>query len=211
MEYLTAFSDFMKTLFTDGGIIVWLLLAMLIWGLYIIVIKSRQLHHDRLINPQVIQHIERLLLDKRLPEATAYCKQNSSPITRIILAGIVNFDRSEGELKEILEETGRQEIPGIRHHLSTLGTIAGLAPLLGLLGTVVGMIQVFATLSEGSGINANDLASGISKALTTTACGLAVTMPTMAYYNSLNNRATNLIIEMEKVSLHMAAILSRAR
>ena len=211
MDYLSKSAAFVKILFIDGGPIVWLLLVLLLWGIYIIIVKSRQLNRQRLINPEVIDHIEKLLLDKRLPEATAFCKQHSLPMTRIVLAGIVNFDRSEAELKEILEEAGRQEVPGIRHHLSTLGTIAGIAPLLGLLGTVLGMIEVFATLSVGSNINANNLAGGISQALITTACGLAVAMPTMAFYNSLNNRATNLIIEMEKVSLHMAAILSRTR
>ena len=211
MDYLSKSTAFVQTLFIDGGPIVWLLLILLLWGIYIIIVKSRQLNRHRLINPEVIDHIEKLLLDKRLPEATAYCKQHSLPMTRIALAGIVNFDRSEAELKEVLEEAGRQEVPGIRDHLSTLGTIAGIAPLLGLLGTVLGMIEVFSTLSVDSNINANNLAGGISQALITTACGLAVAMPTMAFYNSLNNRATNLIIEMEKVSLHMAAILSRTR
>lgn len=211
MDYLTSTIDFISMIFTGGGPIVWVLFALLLWGIYIIVVKSNQLRHERIINPAVVQHIEQLLLEKRLPEATAYCRQNSLPMTRIILAGIVNYDRSEGELKEILEETGRQEIPGIRHHLPTLGTISGVAPLLGLLGTVLGMISVFATLSEGASVNAVDLARGISVALITTAVGLVVAIPTMVFYNSLTARATNMIIEMEKVSLRMVAILTRNR
>ena len=132
-------------------------------------------------------------------------------MTRVILAGIYHFDRSEAELKDILEEAGRQEVPVIRRNLTALGTIAGVAPLLGLLGTVLGMIEVFSTLSQGTGIDATDLAGGISQALITTACGLVVAIPTLAFYNSLSNRASNVIIEMEKISLQMVAVLKRSR
>jgi biopolymer transport protein ExbB len=211
MDYATATIDLIETVFTKGGPLVWVLLGLLIWGVYIIARKSVELRRDRIISPQMVQRVEELLLDNRLPDATAYCKQNAGPMTRIILAGIYHFDRSEAELKDILEEAGRQEVPGIRRHLTVLGTIAGVAPLVGLLGTVLGMIEVFATLSQGTGIEATDLAGGISEALITTACGLVVAMPTIAFYNGFNNRASNLIIEMEKVSLHLVAVLKRSR
>jgi biopolymer transport protein ExbB len=211
MDYGTGIIDLVVTVFTKGGPLVWVLLGLLLWGVFIIVRKSAALRRDRVISPDVVQHVEELLLANRLPDATAYCKQNTVPMTRIILAGIYHFDRSEAELKDILEEAGRQEVPGIRQHLTTLGTIAGVAPLVGLLGTVLGMIEVFATLSQGAGIEATDLAGGISEALITTACGLVVAMPTIAFYNSFNTRASNLIVELEKVSLHMVAVLKHSR
>ena len=162
-------------------------------------------HMDR----QGIDKVEQLLLNKKIPEATAYCKQNSVPMTRILLAGIINYEKSEAELKEILEEAGRQEVPLIRSHLAALGTIASVAPLLGLLGTVVGMIDVFATLSEQTEVNPTMLAGGISTALVTTAFGMVIAMPTLASYNYFIAKVQTLIIEMEKISLHMVAVLKR--
>ena len=211
MAYATGLIDFTTKLFDDGGPLIWVLLALLLWGLYIIVVKSHELRRDRVISPQVVQDVEKLLLENRLPDATAFCKQNAVPMTRVILAGIYHFDRSESELKDILEEAGRQEVPVIRRNLTALGTIAGVAPLFGLLGTVLGMIEVFSTLSQGTGIDASDLAGGISQALITTACGLVVAIPTLAFYNSLSNRASNVIIEMEKISLQMVAVLKRSQ
>ena len=196
-------------LFEKGGVLVYPLFMLLIWGLTIIIIKAIKLRHEKIINPAVIQGIEEMLLEDKIPEATAYCKQNSLPMTRIILAGILNYERSEAELKEILEDASRQELPGIRRHLTALGTIASASPLLGLLGTVIGMISVFATLSTEANVNPGMLAGGISEALVTTACGLVSAMPTLIFHNFFRTRVQSLIIEMEKISLRMVAILKR--
>jgi biopolymer transport protein ExbB len=194
-----------------GGILIYPLMLLLIWGILIIVVKLVTLRKDRIINPGVIQKVEEFLLQKKIPEATAYCKQNPLPMTRILLEGVVNYERSEPELKEILEEAGRQELPGIRRHLTALGTIAGAAPLLGLLGTVLGMISVFAALSQESDVNPATLAGGISEALITTAVGLVIATPTLIFYNFFTGKIQNLIIEMEKISLRLVAVLKRTR
>lgn len=197
-------------LFDKGGVLIYPLLILFAWGVSIIVIKWFALRRENIINPQAVKQVESLLLANKTPEATAYCKQNSAPMTRILQAAILNHDKSEAELKEILEEAGRQEVPKIRSHLTTLGTIASVAPLLGLFGTVLGMISVFATLAQDTNVNATALAGGISEALITTACGMAIAMPTLAFYNYFMSQVQILIIEIEKVSLHMIAVLKRA-
>ena len=192
-----------------GGPLVYPLGGLLVWALGIILFKAVTLRRSRTVNPGVIERVEQLLLNRKLPEATAFCQDNPLPITRILMAGIVNYEKSESELKEILEEAGRQEVPGIRSHLTALGTIASLAPLLGLLGTVLGMISVFSTLSQGSAVDPSMLAGGISEALVTTALGMGIAMPALACYNYFVTKVQNLIIEMERVSLHMVGVLKR--
>lgn len=192
-----------------GGIMMTPLAILFVWGMAIIVIKSMTLRKSRVINKHVIEKVEQILLDKKIPEASSFCKQNPSPMTNIILAGILSYQKSEPELKEILEEAGRQEIPGIRKLLTTLGSIASVAPLMGLFGTVLGMISVFSTLSAEANVNANMLAGGISEALITTAAGMLIAMPTLAFYNHFATLVNNLIIEMEKISLHMVVVLKR--
>ena len=125
------------------------------------------------------------------------------------MAGILNYEKSEGELKETLEEAGRQEMPSIRSWLPALGTIASVAPLLGLLGTVIGMIEVFSTLAQDTAVNAGMLAGGISDALVTTAFGMVIAMPALAAYNYFVAKVQTLTIDMEKTSLHMVAMLKR--
>jgi biopolymer transport protein ExbB len=201
---------FILHIFELGGTVVYILLFVLVWCFWIILFKLAQLRHGRVINGRAIRQIEQLLLDNKLAEATAFCKRVSHPMTRIVLVGILHYDRSEFEIKERLEEAGRQEIPWLRSHLTTLRSIASAAPLLGLFGTVLGMISVFSTLSKGGTVEASQLAGGISEALITTASGLVVAIPAIVFYNSFTNKVTNLIIEMEKVSLSMVAILRRA-
>jgi len=197
-------------MFAKGGPLVWPLLALLGWGAGIIVHRMLTLRRERIIDPKVVGEVEKLLLAGKIPEATAYCKRHPRPMTRVLMTAILNHDRSESELKEVLEEAGRQEVPLIRRHLTALGTIASVSPLLGLFGTVLGMISVFATLSGEETVNAAMLAGGISEALITTALGMLVAMPTLAAYNYFVSRVQLLILEMERVSLHMVAVLKRA-
>jgi len=196
-------------LIDKGGVLVYPLFGLLVWGAAIIVAKSFSLQRRRTLNPDVVERIEQLLLNRKIPEATAYCKQNPYPITRILLAAIIHYEKSEAELKEVLEEAGRQEVPMIRRHLTALGTIASVAPLLGLLGTVLGMISVFSTLAGETSVNPSMLAGGISEALVTTALGMVIAMPTLAFYNYFIAKVQNLVIEMERVSLHMITVLKR--
>ena len=197
-------------MFAKGGPLVWPLLALFVWGVGIILHRVVTLPRERIIDPEVVGAVEKLLLAGKIPEATAYCKRHPLPMTRVLMAAILNHDRSESELKEVLEEAGRQEVPLIRRHLTALGTIASVSPLLGLFGTVLGMISVFATLSGEETVNAAMLAGGISEALITTALGMLVAMPTLAAYNYFVGRVQLLILEMERVSLHIVAVLKRA-
>lgn len=197
-------------LIDKGGVLIYPLAMLAVWGIAIIVIKSATLRRDRIIVPDAVEQLESLVINGNIPEATAYCKKHPAPMTRILLAAIINYEKDEAGLKESVEEAGRQELPRIQSHLTTLSTIASVSPLLGLFGTVLGMISVFSVLSQQANIEANMLAGGISEALVTTACGMAIAMPTLAFYNHFTSRVQNLIIEIEKISLHMVAVLKRS-
>ena len=91
------------------------------------------------------------------------------------------------------------EIPKQERFLPTLGTIAHVAPLLGLLGTVTGNIGAFGVLGEAGGLaDSSQLALGISEALLTTAAGMIVGIPTIMFYNYLVTKANNTIVRLEK-------------
>ena len=90
------------------------------------------------------------------------------------------------------------EIPKQERFLPTLGTIAHVAPLLGLLGTVTGNIDAFGVLGDAGGLaDSSRLALGISEALLTTAAGLIVGIPVIMFYNYLSSKANNTIVRLE--------------
>jgi biopolymer transport protein ExbB len=191
-----------------GPVMVPLLLCSVI-SLSIIVERCLSLRRNRILKYDVLQRIEELLRDRKIPEASTLCKRYPSSMTRILLAAILNHDKSRQEIKEIIEDAGRQEIPVLERYLTILGTIASISVLLGLLGTVMGMIRTFNAIAALGYGHPEALASGISEALVATATGLAIAIPTLVLYNFFTSRVDSLVIEMEKNSLRMLSILKR--
>jgi biopolymer transport protein ExbB len=191
-----------------GPVMVPLLLCSVI-SLSIIVERFLSLRRTRILRYDVLQRIEELLRDRKIPEASTLCKRYPSSMTRVLLAAILNHDKSRQEIKEIIEDAGRQEVPVLERYLTILGTIASISVLLGLLGTVSGMIRTFNAIAALGYGHPEALAAGISEALVATATGLAIAIPTLVMYNYFTSKADSLVIEMEKNSLRMLSILKR--
>jgi biopolymer transport protein ExbB len=191
-----------------GPVMVPLLLCSVI-SLSIIVERCLSLRRSRILRYDVLQRIEELLRDRKIPEASTLCKRYPSSMTRILLAAILNHDKSRQEIKEIIEDAGRQEVPVLERYLTILGTIASISVLLGLLGTVSGMIRTFNAIAALGYGHPEALAGGISEALVATATGLAIAIPTLVMYNFFTSKVDSMVIEMEKTSLRMLSILKR--
>ena len=191
-----------------GPVMVPLLLCSVI-SLSIIVERCLSLRRNRILKYDVLQRIEELLRDRKIPEASTLCKRYPSSMTRILLAAILNHDKSRQEIKEIIEDAGRQEVPVLERYLTILGTIASISVLLGLLGTVMGMIRTFNAIAALGYGHPEALASGISEALVATATGLVIAIPTLVLYNFFTSKVDSLVIEMEKNALRMLNILKR--
>jgi biopolymer transport protein ExbB len=125
-----------------------------------------------------------------------------------LLAGALLVRQKPREvIKERIEDVGRHISHDLNRFLPTLGTIASVAPLLGLLGTVIGMIQMFLTiLTTGVG-DANQLAGGIGQALISTAAGLCLAIPALLLHRYFRGRVTGYVIEMEKVAINLLDVL----
>ena len=145
--------------------------------------------------------VNELLNQKRYPDALTLCRKSGSAVARVIEVAIMVRGHTRSEIKERLEEVGRREASELERYSQVLGTVASIAPLLGLLGTVWGMILTFDVIQEeGLGGIAN-LAGGISQALITTMAGLSVGIPTLVAYKWVLSRADELVLEMEEISL----------
>jgi biopolymer transport protein ExbB len=135
--------------------------------------------------------------------------RSGSALGRVLAAALVNRHRSRDVIKEAVEDTGRHVVHRLERFLNTLGTIAGISPLLGLLGTVIGMIKVFsAILAHGVG-NANQLAGGISEALITTAAGLTVAIPSFFFYRYFKGRVAAYVVSMEEQAINLIEAIDR--
>jgi biopolymer transport protein ExbB len=108
---------------------------------------------------------------------------------------------------ERLEDAGRHVVHELERFINTLGTIAGVAPLLGLLGTVGGIIKSFNAINSGGMGDPRMLSGGIAQALVTTAAGLMVAIPALIGYRYLRGRVDRIVIEIEKDAIMLADAL----
>ncbi len=135
----------------------------------------------------------------------------SSPLGAVLASCMANSQRPRDEVKEIVEEVGRHVAFNLASYLNILGTIASVAPLLGLLGTVLGMIEVFAVITVSGIGQAGELAGGISQALVSTAAGLVVAIPTLMFYRYFQGRVETLVISMEKETMRLLEFLQEGQ
>jgi biopolymer transport protein ExbB len=132
-----------------------------------------------------------------------------SPLGRIYASALVNRKRPREIIKEAVEDTGRHVVHDLERFLNTLGTIAGISPLLGLLGTVIGMIEVFSAIMISGVGDANVLAGGISQALITTAAGLTVAIPSYFFYRFFRGMVAEYVISMEERAINLIDCIER--
>ncbi|MEE4331036.1 MAG: MotA/TolQ/ExbB proton channel family protein, partial [Wenzhouxiangella sp.] len=137
--------------------------------------------------------------------------RRSSPLGRVLAAALDNRDRAREVIKEAVEDTGRHVVHELERFLNTLGTLAGITPLLGLLGTVVGMIKVFSAIMVHGVGDPNELAGGISEALITTAAGLTVAIPSYFFYRYFRGRVRAFVLEMEQQALMLMQAIEKGQ
>ena len=131
---------------------------------------------------------------------------DGSPLGRIFAIALKNAHSSREIMKESIEESGRAVTHELDRFLTSLGTIASMAPLLGLLGTVIGMIEIFGA-QTATGTNPGQLAHGISIALYNTAFGLIVAIPAMIFYRYYRAKVEALVVDMEQQAIKLVEIV----
>ena len=199
-------------IFLAGEPVMWPILICSIFALAIILEKIWHLHKIRIDTQEFLSSVLEKMKRHQVKEALEICDNTKSPISHILKAGILKYDRPRPQIKEAIEDASLYEIPRLEKNLSMLATIAHISPLLGLLGTVTGMVRCFQTIQAKATtfhpVSPGDLAGGIWEALLTTVAGLIVAIPTFIAYNYLVNRINNFILEMEKASTELINFLT---
>ena len=134
----------------------------------------------------------------------------ASPLGIVFAAGLRNARNAPAIMKEAIEESGRLVAIELERFLTSLGTIATIAPLLGLFGTVIGMIEIFGAQTP-QGTNPLVLAHGISIALYNTAFGLVVAVPSMIFYRHFRAKVDAMLVDMELQAIKLVEILHGER
>lgn len=157
--------------------------------------------------PQIWKWVKEGRLDKQRLTAL----RNSSPLGKILAAGLVNMHHDREMMKASIEEASGQVVHELERYLNALATIAEISPLLGLLGTVTGLIKMFAAIGQVGLGNPMVLSTGLAEALITTAAGLFVAIPAYVGYRYFRGVVDELVVAMEQEALKMIDVLQGGR
>jgi biopolymer transport protein ExbB len=162
------------------------------------------LQRKRVLPQELIKRVSQLADANQVNAKVIDALEKNSPLGRVLAAALANRGRGRAIMMERVEDTGRHVVSELERFVNSVGTIASIAPLLGLLGTVTGIINAFKAVMLGGMGDPRMLAQGISEALVCTAGGLTVAIPAYIAHRYLRGRVERIVIDMEKVAVNFA-------
>ena len=199
----------MVDILISGGPVMIPLAILSLAALAIILERLWVLRRSNYLQGSVVQALTGLLAGQKFRGSVDYCRRHQGPFTELVATLVDNRHAPYDELKEILEDTGRLQLMGLQRGLPALATIVAGAPLLGLLGTVIGMIKIFAVVATAGSNITEQLSSGISQALITTATGLVIAIPALFTHSYLEARAVGILADIEAQILDFLHLVRR--
>lgn len=166
---------------------------------------------ENIVTPQnLLPELQAWLAKGGVTKETIGKLEQHSPLGQVFASALANSKNSREVTKEAIEESGRAVAHMLERYLSTLGTIATVAPLLGLLGTVIGMVELFGAFTN-TGHDIAQFARGISVALYNTAAGIVVAVPAMIAYRYFRSKVDGLLVDMEQQAIKLVEIIHGER
>ncbi len=201
-------------LFEKGGVLMWPLLALSFIALMVIIVNLWVTREGAVLPLRLVPLVETRIRRKDYAGLTDLCEENDSSFTRTLQVVMLFLQRNPraniDEVREVAVAEGSRQANMLTRQTSWLADIGGIAPMIGLLGTVLGMMRTFTEMAAGNfeGVKQMQMASGISEAMITTAGGLALAIPCMLFYVIFRNRIQKRIADMEAAVTHVLSLIS---
>lgn len=174
-----------------------LLIITSVIGLTFIVERGLALRWKRVVPPAIEAAVDACQNREETPRLQRVCEKHPSPLGRLMLLAVEHLDWPKAENEAALQTRARHEIVKLERGLVVLEIIIGIAPLLGLVGTIVGMIATFENVGQMGLNDAAKLAHGISVILKATLIGLLIAIPALISWSYYSKKVEMLAVEME--------------
>lgn len=198
----------LQTLKSGGILIIPILLCGMI-ATFIIVERLIYYINISKRDKKLLAELNEKLTYSRYDECSGACVAADTPMGQVIKKAIDCRNYNERDLKDVIDAEINLVIPHLEKFLTTLGTIANIATMLGLLGTVTGNIKAFGVLSAGGSMGDPALLAGaIAEALVTTVAGLCVSIPSMIFNNFFVTNVNKRIAQIEAQATSIILILT---
>jgi biopolymer transport protein ExbB/TolQ len=145
--------------------------------------------------------------------AIKVCSGNPTPMTRIVQAGLMKFNKSDDEVQAAMDEAALHELPKINARTPYLAMLSNFAVMAGLLGTIFGMIKSFGSVGdkEGGADKATELASGIAEALHCTFFGIFTSLVGLVFFALLQGKTTKVTDDINEVTVQVVNLVLNHR
>ncbi len=196
--------------FRDGGIWMYLILAVSIIALGIIIERFIFLFFKYNINANAFMaQIQKLVMAGNIDRAIKLCNAApSAALPKVVKAGLTRANKGEVAIQNAIEEASLEVIPVVTQRTPALLALANIATLLGLLGTIIGLIEAFKALEEAPPEEKQEwLARGIALAMNTTAFGLIVAIPVLLFHLFLSGITKKIVGEIDQYSVKLENLL----
>jgi biopolymer transport protein ExbB len=197
----------MYELIKSGGPVMIPIILLAIIAMAIIVERFWSLRRKEVFPPGLGVEVREWARDRELDAKHIEVLRRNSPLGELLAAALDMRHKPREMMKERVEDVGRHVVHELEKFLNTLGTIAGVAPLLGLLGTVLGIIEMFMMILKTGVGDANQLAGGIGQALVSTAGGIILAIPALMFYRYFRGLINEYVIDMEKQAIALMDVL----
>lgn len=198
-------------LFMGGGWLMWVLVLLAAVMIFIFVERFIAIRRATRLDNNFMNRIRDFISEGNINAAIDLCRRTDSPVARMIEKGIERIGRPMADIQTSIENVANVEVAKLESGLPWLASISGGAPMIGFLGTVVGMVQVFISMSANTSgaIELAQLSSGMYVAMVTTVGGLIVGIPSYFAHNYLVARIERLVFRMEATTIAFMDILNQ--
>jgi biopolymer transport protein ExbB len=197
-EPLLNMAGFDLTLFTRGGPMMWVLLALGLLGVTLFLERLLYLHRGQIRAKAFLDGIKNALAKRRLVEALTLCEETPGPVAAVVKAALLHADDPADAMRFHVQEAAVVELPLLERRLGSIAAIAQVAPLVGLLGTILGMAVTFRAFQAGGNYAmAAALATGMWQALLATAGALVLAIPAHLAHHFLSGRVRAIVRDVE--------------
>jgi biopolymer transport protein ExbB len=143
-------------------------------------------------------------------DAIARCRANTHPIGAVAAETMECQVSRPADTEETMQVVLSQQKLLLERNTSMLGTMAAVAPLIGLLGTVWGIMRAFHSMALTGSAAPSVVAAGVAEALVTTAAGLIIAVPAVLLFNHFNRRMNIMLTVAENHSRSLRIALVEA-
>jgi biopolymer transport protein ExbB/TolQ len=201
-----------STAFHKGGWGMWPILFVSVISIAIIVERAVYLFRASVDKDKLLALLKSQVMSGNVQGAIKVCSGNPTPMTRIVQAGLMKFNKTDDEVQAAMDEGALRELPKINARTPYLAMTANLSVMLGLLGTISGMIKSFGSVgSEEGGNKATELAQGIAEALNCTAFGIATSLMALLGYSLLQGKTTRITDDINEVTVQVVNLVTTHR